>query len=90
MAKANAPKCAPHEAFLETELYVAADARRYMLNSYRTRPHDDGFRVLFSETLTRMMADQPSDAPGVLVHCAQRQGSDRDALCADSGTSGGL
>lgn len=74
-------KVAPHEAFLETELYAAEDARRYMLNSYRTRPHDDGFRVLFSETLNRMTADQPSDAPGILVHCAA--GKDRTGtLCA--------
>jgi protein-tyrosine phosphatase len=72
---------APHEAFMVNELYKADDARGYMLNSYRTRPHDAGFKALFSDTLNRMTEDAETDTPGVLVHCAA--GKDRTGtLCA--------
>lgn len=72
---------APHEAFTETQLYTADDARGYMLNSYRTRPHDDGFKALFSDTLNRMTEPVETDTPGILVHCAA--GKDRTGtLCA--------
>lgn len=72
---------APHEAFTENELYTADDARGYMLNSYRNRPHDAGFKALFSDTLNRMTEDKETDTPGILVHCAA--GKDRTGtLCA--------
>jgi protein-tyrosine phosphatase len=72
---------APHEAFMETELYTADDARGYMMNSYCTRPHDDGFKTLFADTLNRMTEEQETDTPGILVHCAA--GKDRTGtLCA--------
>lgn len=79
-AKDNAT-VAPHEAFMVNALYKAEDARGYMLNSYRTRPHDTGFKALFSDTLNRMTQEAETDTPGVLVHCAA--GKDRTGtLCA--------
>lgn len=74
-------KVAPHEAFLENELYTAADAHGYMLKSYTNRPHDMGFQKIFGDTL-RFMAESENDAAaGVLVHCAA--GKDRTGtLCA--------
>jgi protein-tyrosine phosphatase len=72
---------APHEAFTENELYSADDARGYMLKSYRSRPHDPGFKALFADTLHRMTQDEETDTPGILVHCAA--GKDRTGtLCA--------
>lgn len=80
-AAREAATVAPHEAFMETELYTADDARGYMMNSYRTRPHDDGFKALFADTLNRMTEEQETDTPGILVHCAA--GKDRTGtLCA--------
>ncbi len=78
---AQKAKVAPHEAFLEQELYAAEDARRYMMRSYTARPHDPGFKKIFGNTL-RFMAQLKSDeAAGVLVHCAA--GKDRTGtLCA--------
>jgi len=80
-------KVAPHEAFLEEELYSAEDAHRYMIGSYTQRPHDKGFQKIFGDTL-RFMANSPSenisdeDSPAnILVHCAA--GKDRTGtLCA--------
>jgi len=74
-------KVAPHEAFLEHELYTAADAHGYMMSSYTTRPNDPGFQKIFGDTL-RFMANAETDkAAGVLVHCAA--GKDRTGtLCA--------
>lgn len=67
---------APHEAFAENDLYVAEDARGYMLNSYRNRPHDEGFKALFRDTLMRMTdPEMPDNRSGVLIHCAA--GKDR-------------
>lgn len=68
-------KVAPHEAFAEERLYSAQDARDYMTQSYRSRPHDPGFRALFTDTLSRMTAVEPDAGEGVLVHCAA--GKDR-------------
>lgn len=77
----EAATVAPHEAFTENELYTADDARGYMLNSYRTRPHDKGFKALFSDTLNRMSETENTATPGILVHCAA--GKDRTGtLCA--------
>jgi protein-tyrosine phosphatase len=77
----EAAKVAPHEAFTENELYSADDARGYMLKSYRSRPHDPGFKALFADTLRRMTQDEDTDTPGILVHCAA--GKDRTGtLCA--------
>ena len=77
----EAAKVAPHEAFAETQLYTAEDARGYMINSYKTRPHDPGFKALFADTLNRMTEEQATDTPGILVHCAA--GKDRTGtLCA--------
>jgi protein-tyrosine phosphatase len=68
-------KVAPHEAFLEHELYSAEDARGYMMRSYTARPHDPGFQAIFRDTLA-FMAEHDNDASaGVLVHCAA--GKDR-------------
>lgn len=74
-------KVAPHEAFLEQELYSAEDAHRYMIGSYTQRPHDKGFQTIFGDTL-RFMANKAEDSgAGVLVHCAA--GKDRTGtLCA--------
>lgn len=74
-------KVAPHEAFLETELYTAADAHGYMMRSYTARPHDPGFKTIFGDTLRFMANAETDDAAGVLVHCAA--GKDRTGtLCA--------
>lgn len=80
-------KVAPHEAFLEHELYSAEDAHRYMIGSYTQRPHDKGFQTIFGDTL-RFMANTPREnmskddmSAGVLIHCAA--GKDRTGtLCA--------
>ncbi len=66
---------APHEAFAETQLYTADDARGYMMRSYTARPHDEGFKALFRDTLNRMGGDVEEGNAGVLVHCAA--GKDR-------------
>jgi protein-tyrosine phosphatase len=66
---------APHEAFAETELYTADDARRYMMASYEARPHDPGFKALFADTLRRLSKPDLSAREGVLIHCAA--GKDR-------------
>jgi len=74
-------KVAPHEAFLENELYVAADAHGYMMGSYKARPHDPGFQKIFGDTLRFMANEKTEDPAGVLVHCAA--GKDRTGtLCA--------
>ena len=74
-------KVAPHEAFLENELYTAADAHGYMMGSYSTRPQDPGFKTIFGDTLRYMAKVDTEDPAGVLVHCAA--GKDRTGtLCA--------
>lgn len=74
-------KVAPHEAFMEAELNGPEDARRYMMNSYRTRPDDPAFQDVFRRTLKTLASDQPDDGAGLLVHCAA--GKDRTGtLCA--------
>jgi len=74
-------KVAPHEAFLEHELYTAADAHGYMIGSYTARPHDAGFQKIFGDTLRFMAQSETDKAAGVLVHCAA--GKDRTGtLCA--------
>lgn len=74
-------KVAPHEAFLENELYTAADAHGYMMGSYTARPHDPGFKTIFGDTLRFMANAETDEAAGVLVHCAA--GKDRTGtLCA--------
>lgn len=74
-------KTAPHEAFLENELYTAADAHGYMMGSYTARPHDPGFKAIFGDTLRYMAREEADGAAGVLVHCAA--GKDRTGtLCA--------
>jgi len=70
-------KIAPHEAFMKHDLHKAADARNYMLGSYNARPHDDGFKQIFGDTLRHMI----ETADPILVHCAA--GKDRTGtLCA--------
>lgn len=70
-------KVAPHEAFMKHDLHKPEDARDYMIGSYRQRPHDDGFKQIFSDTL-RHMAETGEP---ILVHCAA--GKDRTGtLCA--------
>lgn len=70
-------KIAPHEAFMKHDLHKAEDARNYMLGSYGQRPHDDGFKQIFGDTLRHMAATGDS----ILVHCAA--GKDRTGtLCA--------
>jgi len=70
-------KIAPHEAFMKHDLHKAEDARNYMLGSYGARPHDEGFRQIFGDTL-RHMAETGEP---ILVHCAA--GKDRTGtLCA--------
>lgn len=80
--EAQKAKVAPHEAFLEQELYTAADAHGYMMRSYTARPHDPGFQKIFADTLRFMASPETSEkAAGVLVHCAA--GKDRTGtLCA--------
>ena len=85
-AETKAAKVAPHEAFLEHELYSAEDAHGYMMRSYTARPHDLGFQKIFADTLRFMANSETSSseteaAAGVLVHCAA--GKDRTGtLCA--------
>lgn len=67
----DAPKIAPHEAFMQNDLSVADDARAYMMKSYSARPDDPGFRNIFSKTLKHMA--QTGDS--ILIHCAA--GKDR-------------
>jgi len=70
-------KVAPHEAFMQHDLHKAEDARNYMLGSYGLRPHDDGFKQIFGDTLRHMAETGDS----ILVHCAA--GKDRTGtLCA--------
>ena len=74
-------KVAPHEAFLEHDLYTASDAQRYMIGSYTKRPHDPGFKAIFSDTLKFMARREGTSGAGVLIHCAA--GKDRTGtLCA--------
>jgi len=78
---AKKAKVAPHEAFLEHELYTAEDAHRYMIGSYTARPHDAGFQAICADTLRFMANSEDTQATGVLVHCAA--GKDRTGtLCA--------
>lgn len=78
---AKKAKVAPHEAFLEHELYTAADAHRYMMGSYTSRPHDAGFQSICKDTLKFMTGSDDTHSAGVLVHCAA--GKDRTGtLCA--------
>lgn len=80
-ADTKAAKVAPHEAFLEHELYTADDAHGYMMKSYTARPHDSGFQNIFADTLRFMANSDNHQAAGVLVHCAA--GKDRTGtLCA--------
>jgi protein-tyrosine phosphatase len=82
----KAAKVAPHEAFLEHQLYSAEDAHGYMMGSYTSRPHDPGFQEIFADTLRFMARSETpnleeNEAAGVLVHCAA--GKDRTGtLCA--------
>ncbi|WP_026942760.1 tyrosine-protein phosphatase [Hellea balneolensis] len=70
-------KIAPHEAFMKHDLHKPEDARNYMLGSYGARPHDEGFKRIFGDTL-RHMAETGDP---ILVHCAA--GKDRTGtLCA--------
>ncbi|MEP4053134.1 MAG: tyrosine-protein phosphatase [Litorimonas sp.] len=79
--EAKKAKVAPHEAFLEHELYTAEDAHGYMMGSYTARPHDAGFQKIFADTLRFMANAETSETAGVLVHCAA--GKDRTGtLCA--------
>lgn len=72
---------APHEAFVETELNTPDDARGYMMNSYRTRPHDPVFKDIFRQTLKALASDRTDPRSGMLIHCAA--GKDRTGtLCA--------
>jgi len=78
---AKKAKVAPHEAFLETELYTAEDAHRYMIGSYTARPHDAGFQAISKDTLRFMASSEDTEVAGVLIHCAA--GKDRTGtLCA--------
>ena len=70
-------KVAPHEAFMKEGLQTANDARTHMLEGYRKRPHDPGFKAIARKTLHHMA----ETGDGVLVHCAA--GKDRTGtLCA--------
>ena len=80
-SKTKQAKVAPHEAFLEHELYTAEDAHRYMMGSYKARPLDTGFQAICKDTLQYMARSDDAEAVGVLVHCAA--GKDRTGtLCA--------
>ena len=73
----DSSKVAPHEAFMKHDLHKPEDARNYMLGSYNARPHDDGFKTIFGDTLRHMAETGDS----ILVHCAA--GKDRTGtLCA--------
>lgn len=67
---------APHEMFIREELRAPQDARNYMNGSYKTRPHDPGFKQIFADTL-RFMAN---DGEPILIHCAA--GKDRTGTLA--------
>jgi len=70
-------KVAPHEAFMQQDLYKPEDARNYMIGSYGGRPDDAGFQQIFGDTLRHMAAT----GEPILVHCAA--GKDRTGtLCA--------
>lgn len=70
-------KVAPHEAFMKHDLHKPEDARNYMLGSYGQRPHDEGFKQIFGDTLRHMA----KTGDPILVHCAA--GKDRTGtLCA--------
>lgn len=74
--KSDPDAMAPHEAFTKYTLQEADQAREYMMNSYRTRPDDPGFRHSFSQTLKTMArTGEP-----VLIHCAA--GKDRTGTLA--------
>ncbi len=62
---------APHERFAIEELQTAADAHRYMVQSYTERPHSPAFIDLTARAL-RQMAEHGGS---VYVHCAA--GKDR-------------
>jgi len=79
--RADGPKVAPHEAFMEHELYTAQDAHDYMIRSYTARPFDPGFQKIFTDTLRYMAHENEAHSTGVIVHCAA--GKDRTGtLCA--------
>ena len=67
-------KVAPHEAFMENDLYSGDDARAYMIGSYARRPFDVGFIKLAQKTLHHM----DSTGDNILIHCAA--GKDRTGL----------
>lgn len=74
-------KVAPHEAFTQTELKTAEDARRYMTESYTRRLDEPGFQDIFRRTLEHLSRDPSDQRTGLLVHCAA--GKDRTGtLCA--------
>ena len=73
-------KVAPHEAFIENDLNVAEDARRYMQRSYSLRPDDAGFRALFAKTLHHMAESAGEGGDNILIHCAA--GKDRTGTLA--------
>ena len=76
-AHSDSAKIAPHEAFMQHDLQKAEDARNYMIGSYSARPHNEGFKQIFGDTL-RHMAETGEP---ILVHCAA--GKDRTGtLCA--------
>jgi len=62
---------APHEAFMQNDLNVAADATAYMMNNYAERPGHNGFQAIFKRTLNHMADSGDS----LIVHCAA--GKDR-------------
>ena len=67
---------APHEIFIKETLSTPEEARAYMQGSYELRPEDDGFKMLFSQTL-KFMAKTGSP---ILIHCAA--GKDRTGTLA--------
>lgn len=67
---------APHEMFMEMELYRPEDARAYMQRSYSTRPNDAGFRHIFGSTLKHMA----KNGEPIVIHCAA--GKDRTGTLA--------
>jgi len=67
---------APHEIFIKETLSTPEEARAYMQGSYEARPHDDGFKSIFSNTL-KFMAKTGSP---ILIHCAA--GKDRTGTLA--------
>ncbi len=67
---------APHEAFVKEDLSVPEDARQYMRKSYHLRPHEAGYREIFSKTLKHMA----KTGEGLVIHCAA--GKDRTGTLA--------